>query len=166
MSSSVLVLNPDYQAIGVANVERAFVLVYLGKAELISDIPGKSLRTIQRDFQFPSIIRLYKYVYLPYRKVNLTRHNIFRRDNSRCLYCGTREELTLDHVLPRARGGKDTWENLATACRRCNNKKGDLTPDEAGMTLRTQPFRPSFVMFLGNFNGTVREDWKPYLYLA
>lgn len=164
--NNVLVLNPDYQAIGVATYDRAFVLVYLGKAEMITDAPERKIHTVSRDFPFPSIIRLYRYAYIPFRKVNLTRQNIFRRDSFSCLYCGSRDELTIDHVVPRSHGGRDSWENLATACRRCNGRKGDMTPEEANMKMRIQPFRPSFVMFLGNFNGNIRDDWKPYLYMA
>ena len=166
MGAKVLVLNQDYQAIGVCAVERAFVLVFLRKAEMLTDVPERKLRTVNTEYKFPSIIRLYRYVSLPYKKVNLSRTNIFKRDNNRCLYCGTRESLTLDHVLPKAQGGRDTWENLATACQKCNSKKGDMTPEQAQMELVYKPFRPSFVMFLGNFSGTVREDWKPYLYMA
>ncbi|MEO0896339.1 MAG: HNH endonuclease [Bacteroidota bacterium] len=163
---SVLVLNQDYQAIGVCSVERAFVLVMLKKAEMLSDNDQRKLRTIASDFKFPSIIRLHRYVHLPYKRVNLSRHNIFKRDRNRCVYCGSRESLTIDHVVPKSCGGRDTWDNLVTACQKCNAKKGSMTPEEAGMKLAYEPFRPSFVMFLSNFAGEVREDWKPYLYMS
>lgn len=163
---SVLVLNQDYQAIGVCSVERAFVLVMLQKAEMLSDNTSRRLRSIAEDFRFPSIIRLYRYVHLPYKRVNLSRHNIFKRDRNRCVYCGSRDSLTIDHVLPRSMGGRDTWDNLVTACQKCNAKKGSMTPEQAGMAMGHQPFRPSFVMFLSNFAGEVREDWKPYLYMS
>lgn len=165
MGVKVLVLNADYQAIGVCAVERAFVLVLMKKAEMLSEDPEKSLRTIRRDYKFPSIIRLYRFISLPYKKVNLTRQNIFKRDNHTCAYCGTREHLTIDHVIPRSMGGRDSWENLITACQKCNSRKGNQTPEQAEMVMSHKPFRPSFVMFLGNFSGTVREDWKPYLYM-
>ena len=163
---SVLVLNQDYQAIGICSVERAFVLVLLKKAELLSDNPKRLLKSIQSDFRFPSIIRLYRYINIPYKRVNLSRHNIFKRDRNRCVYCGSKDALTIDHVLPKSMGGRDSWENLVTACQKCNAKKGNMTPEEAGMDMRHQPFRPSFVMFLSNFAGEVREDWKPYLYMS
>ena len=166
LGPKVLVLNQDYQAIGVTGAERAFVLVFLDKAELLTDIPDRKIRSVNKEFKFPSIIRLYRYISIPYKRVNLSRQNIFRRDNNTCLYCGTRENLTLDHVLPKAQGGRDSWDNLATACQKCNSKKGNMTPEEAEMDMLYKPFRPSFVMFLGNFSGTVREDWKPYLYMA
>ncbi len=166
LGPKVLVLNQDYQAIGVTAAERAFVLVFLNKAELLTEIPDRKIRSVSKEFKFPSIIRLYRYIAIPYKKVNLSRQNIFRRDNHTCLYCGTKENLTIDHVFPKAQGGRDTWDNLATACQKCNSKKGNMTPEMAGMDMLYRPFRPSFVMFLGNFSGKVREDWKPYLYMA
>ncbi|MEL6674758.1 MAG: HNH endonuclease [Bacteroidota bacterium] len=124
------------------------------------------LRSVGHEFDFPSIIRLYRFIKLPYKRVNLSRHNIFKRDNNRCVYCGARDSLTIDHVVPKSQGGRDSWDNLVTACQRCNAKKGNRTPEEAGMSMRHKPFRPSFVMFLSTFNGNVREDWKPYLYMS
>ena len=92
----------------------------------------------------------------------LTRQNVFKRDGQRCQYCGTHDGLTLDHVLPKSRGGKTSWENLVAACQRCNAKKGDYTPEEAG--LRPQkPYKPSFIMFLRDFSGNIDEGWHPYL---
>lgn len=163
---SVLVLNQDYQAIGICSVERAFILIMLQKAEMLSDHPSRKLRTIQSEFKFPSIIRLYRYINLPYKRVNLSRHNIFKRDRNRCVYCGSKEALTIDHVVPKSAGGKDSWDNLVTACQKCNAKKGSLSLEQAGMELGHEPFRPSFVMFLSNFAGDIREDWKPYLYMS
>ncbi len=163
---SVLVLNQDYQAIGVCSVERAFILVLLQKAEMLSDNPKRQLRSVSGDFRFPSIIRLYRYINIPYKKVNLSRHNIFKRDRNRCVYCGTKDSLTIDHVVPRSHGGRDSWDNLVTACQKCNARKGSMTPEQAGMAMRHKPFRPSFVMFLSNFAGDVRDDWKPYLYMS
>lgn len=166
LRESVLVLNQDYQAIGVCSTERAFILVLLKKAEMLSHNPAKKLRSINREFEFPSIIRLYQYVHFPYKKVNLSRHNVFKRDSHRCVYCGSKENLTIDHVVPKSLGGRDAWDNLVTACQKCNSRKGSMSPEEAGLTMRYQPFRPSFVMFLSKFSGQVREDWKPYLYMS
>ena len=163
MATKVLVLNQDYQAISMCSPERAFVLCLLKKAEMVSLHKGRALRTIGQQFPFPSIIRLVRFVQIPYKKVALSRQNIFKRDNFRCVYCGTPDRLTLDHVLPRSRGGQDAWHNLVTACQRCNTAKGDRTPEEADMQLAQRPFRPSFIMFLSDFNGKVQEEWKPYL---
>ncbi|MEO0470670.1 MAG: HNH endonuclease [Bacteroidota bacterium] len=166
VKESVLVLNQSYQAIGICSVERAFILVLLQKAELLSQNKGRMLRSIRHDYQYPSVIRLFRYIHIPFKKVNLTRQNIFKRDRNRCVYCGSRDNLTIDHVIPKSRGGRDTWENLATACQKCNAKKGDLTLEQSEMEMSHAPFRPSFVMYLSTFAGTVRDDWKPYLYMS
>jgi 5-methylcytosine-specific restriction endonuclease McrA len=163
VSTKVLVLNQDYQAISICSPERAFVLVYLGKAEQLHSYTSLALRTVNRSFHHPSVIRLLRYVHLPFRKVALSRANIFRRDGHKCAYCGSRQNLTIDHVVPRSQGGKDTWDNLVTACQVCNTKKGDRTPEQAEMPLYRDPFRPSFIMFLHNYSGRPDEDWMPYL---
>lgn len=166
LKESVLVLNQNYQAIGVCSTERAFILILLEKAEMLSHNPTKKLRSVNKEFYFPSIIRLYQYVHFPYKKVNLSRHNVFKRDSHSCVYCGSKDALTIDHVVPRSNGGRDAWENLVTACQKCNSRKGSMTPEEAGLELGYLPFRPSFVMFLSKFSGQIREDWKPYLYMS
>jgi 5-methylcytosine-specific restriction endonuclease McrA len=163
MEAKVLVLNQDYQAISVCSPQRAFTLCYLQKAEMLDHYPQLSLRSISRQYKYPSIIRLYTYVKVPYRKVSLSRINVFRRDGYECQYCGATQHLTIDHVLPRSRGGRDTWENLVTACHDCNTRKGNKTPQEAHMPLRHEPFRPSFIMFLSNFTPRLHENWRPYL---
>ena len=162
----VLVLNADYQALSVCSVERAVVLVMLRKAELVEAQPGRALRSMTTRFPWPSVVRLRGYVRVPYRKVLLTRRNLLRRDSHACQYCGAMERLTLDHVLPKSRGGPDTWENLVAACVPCNTRKGNRTPDEAGMPLRRQPFRPSHVMYMRDFLGATEDAWKPYLFAA
>ncbi len=166
LDGHVLVLNKDYRAMSICSVRRAVVLVMLQKAELVERYDGRIVRSPSTQLPWPSIIRLKMYVHFPYRKVMLTRKNILRRDNQRCQYCGGKNALTVDHVLPKSRGGKDHWENLVAACIPCNNRKGDRTPEEARMTLRRKPFRPSHVMFIRDFVGTMEESWKPYLFLA
>jgi 5-methylcytosine-specific restriction endonuclease McrA len=143
------------------------VLIYLGKAELVVDDKRKALRTVSHTFPWPSIIRLSFFVRVPYKKVVLTRKNILRRDGFKCAYCGRSDlPLTIDHIVPRARGGSDSWENLVCACTACNNRKGDRTPWEARMDMLYKPFKPSHIMFIKNVVGKLDENWKPYLYLA
>jgi len=91
------------------------------------------------------------------------RQNIFKRDANTCQYCGSKDHLTLDHVMPKSRQGRTSWDNLTTACKYCNSKKGDLTPEEAGMHLARHPFKPSFVMFLRNFSGILDQQWIPFV---
>ncbi len=138
--SKVLVLNASYEPLNVTNWQRAVGLVVKGKAEQLEH-NGKMLYP---GFPLPTVIRLRHYVRLPYKEVALTRRNVLHRDSHTCQYCGYEgEDLTLDHVVPRSRGGLDTWENIVTACVRCNVRKGNRTPKEADMRLRRPPYRPS-----------------------
>ena len=166
MDANVLVLNQDYQPLSICSIQRSMKLLFLEKAELLHDDPHRKLRTPRSTFQFPSVIRLRSYIRVPYTKVVLSRRNIMRRDNFTCQYCGRRSYLTVDHVLPKSRGGKDNWENLTTACEKCNVKKGDRTPEEAAMPLRKKPYRPIPITFFRDYNGNVQELWKPYLYMT
>ncbi|WP_234736376.1 HNH endonuclease [Tellurirhabdus bombi] len=163
MGRKVLVLNQDYSALSICSVPKAFLLVYLNKAELVAESESYVLRTVRSEYPSPTVIRLHRYVHLPYKGVMLNRQNIFKRDGHRCMYCGTTEELTLDHVLPKSRGGKTNWDNLVSACKRCNSRKGDLTPEEANMRMHHKPFKPSFLVFLRDFSGSVDDSWMPYL---
>ncbi|WP_026167191.1 HNH endonuclease [Balneola vulgaris] len=166
MNANVLVLNQDYQPLSICSIQRSMKLIFLDKAELLHDHPTKKLRTTRQQYDYPSVIRLRSYIRIPYSKVVLTRRNIMRRDGFKCQYCGKKSNLTIDHVLPKSRGGKDTWENLTTACDKCNVKKGNRTPKEALMPLRSEPYRPVPITFFRDFNGGVQEPWKPYLYMT
>ena len=108
MGRKVLVLNQDYSALSVCSVPKAFLLVYMQKADLVAHSPDHVLRTVSEAYPMPTVVRLRRYVHLPYRGVMMTRQNIFKRDGNRCQYCGTHDNLTLDHVLPKSRGGKPT----------------------------------------------------------
>lgn len=165
MDTDVLVLNQDYQPLSICSVQRSVKLLFLEKAELLHDDPDKVIRTVDDEYSYPSVIRLRRYINLPYAKIVLSRRNIMKRDRHTCQYCGTKSDLTLDHVLPRSRGGEDSWENLVTACNQCNVKKGNRTPDEASMPLDVEPYRPVHITFFQNLLGGVQEHWKPYLYM-
>jgi len=165
MDSHVLVLNQDYQPLSICSVQRSMKLLFLEKAELLYDEPGKRIRTVRNYYTYPSVIRLRNYIRIPYHRIVLSRRNIMKRDRFECQYCGGYNDLTLDHVLPRSRGGRDQWENLVTACNRCNVRKGNRTPAEAKMPLRREPFRPIPITFFRERSGGVNESWKPYLYM-
>lgn len=165
MDASVLVLNKDYQPLSVCSVHRSVKLLFMDKAEMLHDYPDRKIRTVTDEFSYPSVIRLRRYINIPYNRIVLSRHNVMKRDNNRCQYCRRSKNLTIDHVLPRSRGGKDTWENLVTACDDCNVRKGNRTPEEAGMDLNRKPFRPIHITFLQSILGGVEDDWKPYLYM-
>ena len=161
-----LVLNQDFRPISVCSVKRAFVLVFMNKVEMVSSFNGTKFHTVDQEFNIPAVVRLQNYVNVPYRGVELTRLNVFKRDSHLCQYCGSKGDLSLDHVLPRSRGGSSSWKNLVTACKPCNTRKGDETPEEANMSLASKPFKPSYLMFLRDFSGFKYEEWKPYLVVA
>ena len=139
--------------------------MYLGKAEVVADKPNKRIHSISASYPLPSIIRLNTYIRVPYKSIILTRKNILRRDGHKCAYCGRSDlTLTIDHVVPKARGGGDTWENLVAACVKCNNKKGDRTPDEANLHMRVRPYAPNHIMFMKNTVSRLDENWKTYLF--
>ncbi len=162
----MLILNQNYEPLSVCNVKKAIVLLFLGKAELIEASDGRLLHSVSMSMPFPSVVRLSVFVRVPYKKIILSRKNILRRDGHRCQYCGRGDvALTVDHVIPRARGGEDTWENLVCACVHCNNSKGDRTPAESHLKLLRPTIRPNHVMFIRHFVGTIDERWKPYLFM-
>jgi len=160
---AVLVLNQDFTPLTVCSVQRAFLLVYLDKADLILSVENQSLRSITNNYPFPSVVKIKSYVNIPYKGVVMSRHNIFRRDGGKCQYCGTKHDLTLDHVVPRSKGGKSTWTNLVTACKKCNSKKGDSSLEKMGMKLNKQPIKPSYISFLRMNHGSFRDEWNTYL---
>ncbi|MFT6035893.1 MAG: 5-methylcytosine-specific restriction endonuclease McrA [Marivirga sp.] len=157
-----LVLNADYSPITVCGFQKAFLLVFLNKADiLVKD--DQPLRTVDRVFTLPSVIKLKQYAKIPYKGVELTRINVFKRDSFMCQYCGTQKDLTLDHLIPRAKGGKSVWNNLVTACKRCNARKGQATPEASGLSLVRKPYKPSYVIFIRDFSGEISSCWLPYL---
>ena len=166
LNSKVLVLNQNYEPLSVCNVKKAIILVILGKAELVETAAGKTIRSVSLAIPFPSVVRLSFFIRVPYKKIILSRKNILRRDGHRCQYCGRGDvPLTLDHVIPRSRGGEETWENLVAACVKCNNKKSDKMADEIDMPLLRKPMRPNHVTFISHYVGNLDDRWKPYLYM-
>jgi 5-methylcytosine-specific restriction endonuclease McrA len=159
--SSILVLNTDYLPINVTTFKKAFKLIYKGKAEIIED-EDNIIITNKKSFRKPTVIRLMNYVVIPYRKIILSRENIFKRDDGKCGYCTSTKNLTLDHIKPKSKGGLNTWENLVTCCFSCNSKKGDRTPEQAEMKLLITPFRPNPFYFISRIYKN-KIDWQPYL---
>ncbi|MBI2767435.1 MAG: HNH endonuclease [Chloroflexi bacterium] len=163
-TGSVLVLNQNYEPLNVCNVRRAMILVLRGKAEVV-EISREAIHTASQVFPLPSVIRLFHLIRRPRPKVRLTRKEIFVRDNWTCVYCGRMtRDLTLDHVLPRHRGGQHTWENLVSACKSCNHRKAGFTPAEARMHLPREPQQPrvsiyyTFFQYLGH-----QTEWRKFV---
>lgn len=165
MNATVLVLNKDFQPLSVCSVRRSIRLLFMNKAEMLHDYPERKIHTVSEVYDYPSVIRLLRYIKIPYKSTVLSRHNIMKRDAHQCQYCGDSSNLTIDHIIPSSRGGQDTWENLTTACNQCNVTKGNRTPKEAGMTLLQKPFRPVHITFFQSLLGAIQEEWKPYLYM-
>lgn len=194
IQSSVLVLNRQYVAVHILNVRRAFCLLYKGIAEVISveddvyqnytfddwleaslmrsslsleDEESEWIRSVNFDIQVPRVIRLLGYERLPRNGVKFNRRNIFLRDENCCQYCGRRygmHRLSLDHVMPKSRGGPTNWENIVCCCLDCNVKKGGRTPHEAGMTLMRAPRKPARnpVLFQ-HLNSRKYRIWRTFL---
>jgi len=167
LNQQVLILNQSYEPIGTISARKAVILIYLEKVEIIEEKPRLRIHTISNSYPFPSIVRLVRFFKVIRNEVILSRKNVLRRDGGKCQYCGiASKSMTVDHVLPRRRGGRNIWENLVCACIKCNNKKGDRTPAEAAMPLRKKPRKPSSIYFIQQSIGYVDERWRPYLYLV
>jgi len=163
----VLVLNQSYEPLGVCRARRAVVLCFLGKAEIVERADGLRVHSVNDSFPIPSILRLSNFVKIRRRSVPLTKPNLMRRDNYTCQYCGARHvPMTLDHVVPRTHGGKDSWDNLVCACERCNSRKGDRIPGEAGIKLARQPKKPHYFAFVLSSLGKPPAEWRPYLFIS
>lgn len=163
----VLVLNATFEPLSVISVQRAIVLLLKEKAELI-EAAQERLHAAYTSLPVPLVIRLVYYVRIP-RTIALapSRRSVMLRDNFTCQYCGSspgRASLTLDHVLPRSRGGQTTWENVVTACKACNMRKGDRTPEEAQMAMRHPPGRPHYLVFMLLSEAGTKDVWGKYAY--
>src|ERR671910_1008086 len=160
----VLVLNASYEPLNVTTLRRAHVLVFKGKAEVIEEL-DRPLRSAASTFRWPHVIRLVHYVRVPraiQRKIS--RRALFARDGWRCVYCGTTSgRLTLDHVVPKSRGGDSVWENVVTSCAPCNLRKGNKLLEETSMTLPKPPRAPQPVLFIQLAAPKIPERWQPYL---
>ncbi len=162
----VLVLNQNYEPLNVCNSRRAIVMVFNGKAEVI-ELNGHYITTTTDSFHCPSVIRLANLIKRPRPKLKLSRKEVFSRDRYTCQYCGSStKELTLDHVVPKSRGGGHSWDNLVSACKTCNHRKGGKSPSEARMRLLSQPREPKvspYYVFLQKLHHSPNEEWKKFL---
>lgn len=184
LCTPVLVLNRNFEPVHLTTARRAFVLLYGGAAhaldesgetydfDLWRELPARDdddvVPTVAGSVRVPRVLHLHDYDRTPRLQVRLTRRNLMVRDAHQCQYCGRRpplRDLNIDHVLPRSRGGMDSWENLVTSCKPCNLRKGWRTPEEANMRLARRPFRPKWTMsaqiLLGT--GSRYREWEPFL---
>lgn len=167
LNSPVLVLNGSYEPISITSVKKAIILICKGAA-IVEETYSRSLRAARITMPVPSVIRLLRYRHIPRRANVVSRRNILTRDRFTCTYCRsklTAKELTLDHVMPRSRGGASDWANLVACCYACNNRKGNKTPEEAGLTL---PKRSIYSIHTSRHlvrqAGEDNEAWRRYLF--
>ncbi len=166
LNHNVLVLNQNYEPLSVCSARRAFVLLFMGKAEMIETYDGAKIHSVLKSYPLPSVVRLERFVKAPRKRILLTRKNVLIRDGYTCCYCGsTRGPMTVDHIVPKNLGGTDSWENLVCACDRCNNKKKNQTPAGAGMRLLRKPTRPNHITYIQRFIGITDTRWRPYLFM-
>lgn len=160
----VLVLNASYEPLHVCTVRRAVVLVLKAKAEIV-ERGTRHLHSERAAIARPMVIRLVTYVRVPHDRHarRITRRAVFARDHWSCQYCGSKTTLTIDHVVPRSKGGASDWENIVASCAPCNRRKGDLLPDVAGMHPRQRPVRPSPSLFLQLQTPVVPAAWQAWL---
>lgn len=174
IQNRVLLLNGStWEPLAVITVARALNLLLAGKAIIVEET-GEFLRTVRERFVVPSVIALRTYINVPRRKAHWSRRGVLVRDNYTCIYCGirpgaiiknkvvARSDMTVDHILPRSRGGKDTWTNTACACADCNHRKSDKLPNEAGLKLRWEPKTPR-TSYLVIALGTGPAIWRRYI---
>lgn len=182
-NASVLVLNKNFQPIHITSARRAVSLLYLGVAraideqfrvfdfqswaQLTAELGQDAWGTVDSKIRIPRVIVLQIYDRLPRTKVRFSRHNIYMRDGNRCQYCswsGPRTDLNLDHVVPRAQGGRSSWENVVCCCIKCNLKKGARTPEQANMRLAKKPERPRWTPTFRAQGDAIRyREWLPFL---
>jgi 5-methylcytosine-specific restriction endonuclease McrA len=163
-SGRVLVLNATFEPINVCSVRRAVVLVLKEKAELVER--GRwELHSERTTFARPAVIRLVTYVRVPRdaHQRKITRRAVFARDGWTCQYCGARSNLTVDHVIPRSKGGPSSWENIVASCAPCNRRKGDRLPRQAGMHPRHAPRVPRAEVFIHVASPSIPAAWRQYL---
>jgi 5-methylcytosine-specific restriction endonuclease McrA len=183
LNSNVLVLNRSFMPVHVTSVKRAFTLVYSGTASVVDEryqtfdfaawaaqptsAPVETIGTTSGLLRVPRVIVLEVFDRLPRRHVRYSRTNVFTRDDFTCQYCGERpprSQLNLDHVIPRAQGGRTSWENVVASCVPCNRRKGGRTPEQAKLRLRRRPERPRWTPVLGAApNGARYREWQPFL---
>jgi 5-methylcytosine-specific restriction endonuclease McrA len=191
LNQPVLVLNRLWQAVNVCTARRALTLLFEGNAQVVFQAAdgnyqtfdfrewrdlsqeqphSESIATVSFRIRVPRVILLLVFDRLPKKEVKFTRHNIFERDRNRCQYCGKtfdRQDLNLDHVIPRDRGGPTTWENIVCSCIRCNTRKANRTPREAGMRLIRKPRRPKWRPFVQvNLGAPLHDSWRRFIDVA
>ena len=165
LNSVVLVLNANYSPMTVCTAKRAISLYFLNKIDVLSNYNEK-VHSPSISLDVPSIIKIKTYIKNNSMAVEISRKNVLVRDDYTCQYCKKQNKsLTVDHVVPKFRGGQDNWENLVAACKNCNQIKGEHTPEEARMPLMRKPKRPNRIHYFQRLVKKKQADWRPYLFM-
>ena len=166
LTRKVLLLNSSYEPMTIINGKKAVLMVILEKVDPIEKT-NYFIRSQNLNLSFPSVIKLKSYIYIKTRNIPLTRKNIIKRDNFTCQYCGCyTKNITIDHIVPKDKNGKDTWANLVSACNKCNLIKGNKFLYQTNMKLLKKPNKPSHIYHLQKYVNKENQVWKPYLFMA
>lgn len=168
LESRVLVLSSSYEAINICSAKRALIMIFKGVAQMVEQ-NGRVVHSPSISIEVPEVIKLNRYIRLPYKDITFCKKNVFLRDNHTCQYCGKKvssSDLTVDHVIPISKGGRDYWENVVTACAKCNHKKGDQLPEDIDLFPARRPKKPSSATYLHLVRhlGQKKEKWRKYLF--
>ena len=165
LSKKVLLLNSSYEPTSIVNGKKA-ILMILSEKVYSSEKTQYLINSANLKLILPSVIKLKSYIYLKTKRIALTRKNIIQRDKYICQYCGKyAKNITIDHVIPKVKNGKDTWENLVSACVKCNLNKGNKLISQINMKLLKKPGKPSYIYQLQSHVNKANKSWKPYLFM-
>ena len=165
LNRRVLVLNQSYEPIMVIGAKRAIILILSEKVDALENY-RELIHSVYLTLPLPSVIKLKQYARLRRKEIVLSRKNILKRDNHTCQYCGIRSvPMTIDHIIPRQRGGEDSWYNLVVACVACNTRKGNRRPREVQMKLVKRARKPTMILHLQKFVKQFQGTWRPYLFM-
>ena len=165
LNRRVLVLNQSYEPIMVIGARRAIILILSEKVDALENY-RELIHSVYLTLPLPSVIKLKHYARLRRKEIVLSRKNILKRDNHTCQYCGIRSvPMTIDHIIPRQRGGEDSWYNLVAACVACNTRKGNRRPREVQMKLVKRARKPTMILHLQKFVKQFQGTWRPYLFM-
>ncbi|MEE9189514.1 MAG: HNH endonuclease [Candidatus Neomarinimicrobiota bacterium] len=165
LNRAVLVLNTNYAPMEVCSAKHAICLYFLEKVDVLASY-SEYVHSPSITLALPSVMKLKDFIHYNSIQVILSRKNIIIRDGHSCLYCGKKSgPFTVDHIIPKERGGTDAWDNLVTACPSCNLFKGNRTPEEAGMRLIKIPIKPNRIHYFQQFVSDQQSDWRPYLFM-
>jgi len=165
LSKKVLLLNSSYEPMMVVSGKKAILMIISNKVDTIEKTNYYICSSVLR-LSFPSVIKLKSFVYIDFKNIPLTRKNIIKRDNYTCQYCGKiTKSITIDHIIPKDKNGKDLWSNLVSACNKCNSKKSNKYLRDTNMKLLKKPVKPTYIYHLQKYVTKENGSWKPYLFM-